>query len=425
MNDDPTCEIEYANSPALKVLMGREPVLGRQQNLVGHEILFRSNSVHSDPLRQQLDISNMLEHAAEAGMEHLAGNGLGFVTATASFLEGDSVLFLPQKNFIIILPAALEVTDALILRIAELRRIGFRFALDQNQLNTPNGLRLLAQAEIIRVELPPPPQLLTLDPEQLRRCKMGQIHLFAQQVQEVAQFEHCMRLGFDYFSGTFYSRPVFLENIKFSAAQLIIIKALELLNQDADDNQIEQAIKRDAVIALTILKHVNSASAGVTQRIGSLKQAIQIVGRAKLTSWLEVMLYEKPNGQANGAALFTLATSRAKLLELLACSQLPHRKIAPDIGFIVGLMSMMDTLFGMPMADVLEKIPVYAEVRLALLERKGTYGQLLQVVEYLEQLTLAEPPLDLLLPMLEQLHVPLEELYALQRQVFIWVSQLD
>jgi hypothetical protein len=50
---------------------------------------------------------------------------------------------------------------------------------------------------------------------------------------------------------------------------------------------------------------------------------------------------------------------------------------------------------------------------------------LLQVVEYLEQLTLAEPPLDLLLPMLEQLHVPLEELYALQQQVFIWVSQLD
>jgi EAL and modified HD-GYP domain-containing signal transduction protein len=421
MTDDADIEIEYETSPALKMLLGREPVLDRQQKLIGHELVFRSHN--HDAARRQSDTTKILEQAAETGMENLAGTGLGFVSATTEFLESESVLFLPQKNFIIILPSTLSLTETLIARVAELRRMGFKFAVDQAQLTDPARAGLLALAEIVRIELPTPPQVLLLNHEQIRQYRTGQKRLFAQHVQEAAQFEHCMQLGFDYFSGNFYTKPVLLENKKFSASEISIMKALELLGQDADDNQIEQAIKHDGVISVNILKHVNSAAAAPRQRIGSLKQAIQIIGRAQLTRWLQVMLYEKPDSQPAGVALFTLAISRAKLLELLAKRQLPSSKVAPDVGFIVGLMSLMDALFGMPMQEVLQKITVYNEVNLALLERKGVYGQLLHLVEYLEQLTAPEPPPELL-PLLAQLQLPPEELFALQQQAFVWVNQL-
>jgi c-di-GMP phosphodiesterase len=418
MNNDDIV-IEYEKSSSLKVLISREPILDRQQKLVGHEIIFRSGN--TDPARQSAETSSLLERATEAGIENLVGNDMGCLTATEAFLFSESVLFLPQKNFIIILPHSLAVSDPLLVRIAELRRQGFKFALDQTQFLTPEKAAFLPLVDIIRIILPPPPQVLIFGMEQLRMYKTSQKKLFAQNVREMAQFEHCVQLGFEYFSGNFYTKPVFLKDRKFTASELTIVKALELINADASDQEIELTIKRDAVIGLKVLKHVNSAAAGARQRIGSLKQAIQMVGHAQLKHWLQIMLYEKADSQPCGAALFTLATTRAKLLELLAKKQLPNNKAASDIGFIVGLMSLMDTLFSMPMEEVLKKIHVYNEVSLALLERKSVYGKLLRLIENLEQLSQSPPEL---LPLLAELDLAPEDLYDLQQQAFVWVNQL-
>jgi EAL and modified HD-GYP domain-containing signal transduction protein len=418
MND----EIEYETAPALKVLVGREPILDRQQKLMGHEILFRSSS--QDTARQLIETTTILEQAAEAGMENLVGSGFGFITATESFLHSESVLFLPQKNFIIILPEVLADLPALLPRVAELRRMGFKFAADHAQLHDPAKAALVPLIEIVRIVLPTPPEMLFLNSDDLRAYKTSQKRLFAQHVHDVTQFEHCMQIGFDYFAGSFYTKPIFVENKKFSASELTIIKVLQLLEQDADDSLMEQAIKQDAVIGLNVLKHVNSAAAGARQRIGSLKQAVQVMGRAQLKRWLQLMLYEKPDSQPSGAALFTLATTRGKLLELLAAKKLPKNRMAPDIGFLVGLISLMDTLFGIPLPEVLQKIPVYNEVSLALLDHKGIYGQLLGLVEMLEQLAQPEPPPQLL-PTLAELGLELDEMYELQRQAFMWVNQLQ
>jgi EAL and modified HD-GYP domain-containing signal transduction protein len=418
MNNDDIV-IEYEKSSSLKVLMGREPILDRQQKLVGHEIIFRSSN--PDLTRQAADTNSILEQTAESGIENLVGDSMGCITATEAFLFSESVLFLPQKNFFIVLHHSLAASDALLARIAELRRQGFKFALNQTQMLSPEKAAFLPLVDIIRIVLPPPPQVLIFGMEQLRMYKTGQKKLFALNVWDMAQFEHCVQLGFDYFSGNFYTKPIFLKDRKFTASELTIVKALELINSDASDQEIELAIKRDAVIGIKILKHVNSAAAGARQRIGSLKQAIQMIGHAQLKHWLQVMLYEKSDNQPCGAALFTLATTRGKLLELLAKKQLPNNRAASDIGFIVGLMSLMDTLFSMPMEEVLQKIPVYNEVSLALLERKSVYGKLLRLIENLEQL--AQSPQELL-PLLAELDLAPEDLYDLQQQTFVWVSRL-
>lgn len=422
MNNDLNFDIniEFESAPTMKVLLGREPILDRNQKLVGHEIVFRS--VNPDPVRQVADTALALEQAAEAGIENLVGNGVGFVSASETFLMSESVLFLPIKNTIIILPEQISEPEALAQRVSELRRMGFRFAMNHLFLNEPHHASLAGQIEVIQIVLPPSPQVLILNLEQLRIYRSGQKKLFAQQVQEFDQLAHCLQIGFDYFSGHFYTKPIFQENRKFSASEMTILKTLDLLNQDADDSKIEQVIKQDAVIGINILKHVNSAGSGMRQRIGSLKQAIQIIGHAQLQRWLQVLLYEKPDQQPSGAALFTLATGRGKLLELLAKKQLPNSRNAADIGFIVGLMSLMDTLFAMPMTAVLEKVPVYNEVKLALLERKGIYGELLQLIEYLEHLSDPHPDM---LKRLEALNLAVEDLYSLQQEAFAWVNQLQ
>ena len=56
-----------------------------------------------------------------------------------------------------------------------------------------------------------------------------------------------------------------------------------------------------------------------------------------------------------------------------------------DRAFLTGVMSLMDTVFQVPMAQVLSTLPVADSVRAALLERSGPLGDLLGLAEALEQ----------------------------------------
>jgi EAL and modified HD-GYP domain-containing signal transduction protein len=52
--------------------------------------------------------------------------------------------------------------------------------------------------------------------------------------------------------------------------------------------------------------------------------------------------------------------------------------------FTIGIMSLMDALFSLPMEEILQRVEVSPEVRAALLERAGDYGAMLKVAEELE-----------------------------------------
>jgi EAL and modified HD-GYP domain-containing signal transduction protein len=52
--------------------------------------------------------------------------------------------------------------------------------------------------------------------------------------------------------------------------------------------------------------------------------------------------------------------------------------------FLVGLFSLLDAVFRMPLADVLERVNLADEVKNALLERTGPYADALQVIEAYE-----------------------------------------
>lgn len=414
MNQHSILNIEIEHSTTLKILLGRRPILDRQQKLAGYKILFRIASAENHNASSS---DAAIHYAADIGMEKLIGRKPGFLAVSQDILLDDVVLFLPQGNIILTILGSMTPSDEIIERIAELRKIGFKFALDL-ELGLQEAEKILPMMHFVRFAFDNLRRSTAA--AHLRQLKAAQKKLLVTDVDDVSQFELCCQLGCDYFEGDFYAKPV-MNDSKFSPSEVAIIKILGLLNQDASDAEIERVIKQNGSIALNLLKLVNSAAIGANQRIGSLKQAFQLIGRAQLARWLQVMLYQKPEQQGSGEGLFLQAMTRAKLLELIAYRVLPNSRIAADIGFMVGIMSLMETLFGKPMETVLEQIAVYNEVKMALLERQGVYGELLSLVEYIEQVDKSNPTL---LPILEQFELSTEELYMLEQDAFAWVDQL-
>jgi EAL and modified HD-GYP domain-containing signal transduction protein len=192
---------------------------------------------------------------------------------------------------------------------------------------------------------------------------------------------------------------------------------------EADIASIERSIKRDASLGLTLLRLVNTPAAGVTQHIDSLGQALTLLGRRQLQRWLQILLYAEP-GRAGHATspLLMLATTRGKLLELMTEKLHPDNRGMVDTAFTVGIMSLMDTLFGLPMEKILEQISVADEVRDALLSRSGVYGDMLKLVECIEHIKESGPQIVVLLKML---HLSSDEFYELQLNAFEWSDSIS
>jgi EAL and modified HD-GYP domain-containing signal transduction protein len=204
-----------------------------------------------------------------------------------------------------------------------------------------------------------------------------------------------------------------------SASELAILHLLELIQGNADNRELERCIKHDAMLGLNLLRLVNTPAVSAGVRVDTLGQALLLLGRRQLQRWLQILLYVRPGTSAQFTSpLLQLATTRGKLLELMTEKLRPGQHQYADIGFTVGIMSLMDTLFSMQMSEVVSSVGVNSKVSDALLFRHGELGNMLALVEQVEQADGGPATAA----MLEQLHLSENELTAIQLAAYAWVN---
>lgn len=414
-----------ANSPkALHMrdfFLARQPILDRNQDLIGYELLFRNADVGSAIFSTDLSATaSVISHASQLGLEKVIGESLGFLNVDAAVLMSDIFQFLPRERIILEIVETMKVTPEILARIGELVQAGFRFALDDVITDSEDVQQLLPLIEIIKLDLRDMPVSALL--KLTARFKHSNKKLLAEKVETQEQFTLCLDLGFEYFQGYYFARPVIMTGKKLSPSQMAITELMALISSDADSIEVERAIKGDISISLNLLRLVNTAGIGARQRIDSLSQALLILGRTQLQRWLQIMLYAEPSRKGHSMTpLLLLATTRGKLLELIGQKVKPGRHSVADTAFTVGIMSLMDTLFHISMTEILEQIPVTDEVSDALLLRKGSYGEMLKLVEYLERIEDAAP---LLAPTLQKLQLSSKDLYDMEVTAFAWSNEI-
>ena len=403
--------------------LGRQPVLDRSQNLFGYEMLFRSSVAGQAHIETDLSATaGVIAHAAQLGLDRVIGDAQGFLNVDAAVLASDIFVFLPREKVVLEIVETMPATQDVIDRIGVLRAHGFRFALDNVRSDSEALQALLPLVDFVKVDVRDMPlsALMQLAP----RFKQADKKLLALKVESREQYQTCLDIGFDYFQGYYFAQPSVISGRKLLPSQLAILDMMTLVVSDADHVAIERAVKRELTLALNLLRLVNTPAVGARHRIDSLSQAVTILGRRQLQRWLQIMLYAEPGqkGQSN-SPLLLLATTRGRMLELLAQRIQPSQRTIADVAFTVGIMSLMDVLFGMPMEEIIEQIPVADDVANALLNRGGFYGDLLRLAESLEQLE-SDDGQDEIMPALRQLEVSADELAEIEMTAFAWSNNV-
>ena len=414
-----TISLQSGNPALQDFFLARQPILNRDQRLVAYELLFRSTAENQAMITGDAvsATATVIAHASDLGMEQVVGLQLAFINVDAVALMSDFIGFLPHHRVVLEILETVRPTPALLARISELRQAGFRFALDDVVLDTPDVQQLLPLVDVIKVDI------AQLAPDELPRLAqvlaVSRKKLLAEKVETMAQFEQCLALGFDFFQGYYFARPVILSGKRMSASELAILHLLELIQGNADNRELERCIKHDAMLGLNLLRLVNTPAVSAGVRVDTLGQALLLLGRRQLQRWLQILLYVRPGTSAQFTSpLLQLATTRGKLLELMTEKLRPGQHQYADIGFTVGIMSLMDTLFSMQMSEVVSSVRVNSKVSDALLFRHGELGNMLALVEQVEQADGGPATAA----MLEQLQLSEHELTAIQMAAYAWVN---
>jgi c-di-GMP phosphodiesterase len=411
-------------SLAHKYYFGRQVILSRDQEIVGYTLLLHRPLLGKNDVNDNFDVKSAIPISYfDCDLDKLFGGPQIFVTVGAALIMSDAIYCFNSKNLILEISESDAVESSIAERLTGLLQDGFVFSLRDVGGNSECLQKLLPLIGTIKIDVS------GLDKQQLfRLCssyRQVNTRLIAEKVQTVQQFKMCLECGFDDFQGYFFANFPTSAGRNFSPSELSIIHLMGLVNSEAENITIENEIKRDVTIGLNLLRLVNTPAAGVPHRIESIRQALLILGRRQLQRWLQILIYTKSSRSGNAAPpipLLVLASSRGKLLELIAEKLKPGNHGMADMGFTIGIMSLMDILFGVPMNDLLKQISVFDEVANALLHRKGFFGELLSFVEHVEQFEKVNTEPTVLT--LDSLHLPIENFNRLQLIAFDWADQI-
>jgi EAL and modified HD-GYP domain-containing signal transduction protein len=421
---EPPLDHVALTQPVHDFFLARQPILNRQQELVGYELLFRTAAIGPADVHDDVSATaSVIAHASELGLNNVIGSLHGFINVDAAVLMSDFISFLPTYKVVLEILETVKVTPELIKRVTELARAGYVFALDDVIAESDDIAQLLPFVKIIKIDV------MKLDASQLLKLsvhfKRAQKMLLAEKVETVEQFRDCVLFGFDYFQGYYFAKPVILQGKKLEASKLVIMHILTLLVRDVDNGEIVRYVKRDVALSLTLLRLVNTPVYAFMKHIDSLGQALIALGRRQLKRWLQILLFANTEkGRAHSLSpLLILAATRGKMLELITEKVRPGRRKMSEIAFTVGIMSLIDTLFGMRMETILTQIIVSAEIRDALLFRTGFYGEILQLTECTEQD--GKTATTQMTQLLAGLKLSAEEFYALETRAFEWGNNIS
>lgn len=373
------------NTPDEEIYIGRQPILNRKQELVAYELLFRSSRQKnaaeiSDNL---VATAKVISHAfVDLGVEQALGPYKGFINCDENILLSDMLEALPHDKIVLEVLETVEVTPEIVERCRALKQIGFTLALDDFITYEDKFKPLLELVEIVKVDLLPLNSTsLTAVTQSLKKWKL---QLLAEKVDSREQADFCNTLGYDYFQGYYFAKPTIIAGKKLGHSQLSLMRLLGLVLEDAETPQLESVLKTEPGLTMNLMRLTNSAASGVRTKVTSIRHAITVLGRRQLQRWLQLLLYTNPSGSQTVSPLLLLAASRGRLMELLAGKLKPKHNEFEDMAFMTGIMSLMPTLMGLPLEQILSGIELDATVKSALEARQGMLGTMLQLTEALE-----------------------------------------
>ncbi|MBI5938524.1 MAG: HDOD domain-containing protein [Betaproteobacteria bacterium] len=370
---------QYESGPARFLI--RQPVIGANQRLAGYELKLRDSVpvpvVAGAANLQQMRDEMLLTCTLNSDLRQVAGdNLLLFLSLGAETLYSPFMEFLPKANVVVATARLNLAGNEMKMRLGELGRIGVRLALDDPDtdlaLKLPPTLCRYARIDSRKHDLPSLARYVDTLRTMYPLAKLMATHVDTDEMREC-----CGRLGIDYFQGQYFTELRPNTESKLDGNRWRIMELLNLVISHAEVGEIEEKFKTDAALSYRLLRYINSPALMLQHPIQSISQAVMFLGHDQLYRWLALLLFSGDTPDPRSLSLLRNALVRARFTENLGqCHIAPPRRGGL---FIVGLLSMLDALLNLPMAEAIAGLKLPEEIVFALLKRAGPLAPYLEL----------------------------------------------
>ena len=379
------------DSSSEKVYLARQPILDQDQRTFAYELLFRSGATGGAVISDATQATaRVLVNALNSmGISKLVGNNKAYINCDSKMLlENIFEPLLDPKVFVLEVLEDVEATPEIVLAVTKLKEQGFQIALDDFEMTSAHVEKvklLLPIADYVKFDLMKQSSLAQLKDAVVFCSKYPAIRLIAEKVETEAMYLDCKRLGYSFFQGYFFAKPEIIAGHKLEPKAAGILRLLQILRQEPEISELEDAFKRQPEATINLLKFINSVSMGLNRRVDSIRLAITMIGHIKLQQWLMLMLFAGGGAPtaSNSSTLFDNAAQRSRFMENLARIIDPHGNLH-ERAFLAGMLSRMDALCKVNIETILAEFDLGEEMNRALRENTGILGDLLKITKAVE-----------------------------------------
>ncbi|MDP5255183.1 MULTISPECIES: EAL and HDOD domain-containing protein [unclassified Vibrio] len=352
----------------------RQPIVNKSHQLVAFELLYRNGednvfpNVAPDVATQNLYVEQLL-----LGQGRILDSHLGFVNFDIETLKKRMPLDFPPNQYVIEIVETCHPNAELLDIVRELKASGLKIALD-DFIPDPLWQEFYQLVDYIKLDI----RALSLAQcqEVISALSHYNIVFLAEKVENHDEFEQCLRMGFELFQGYYFQKPEMIKHRKVIHSVNSSLRLCQAVAQcDLDIDLIESIISSDATLSFKLLNFVNS-SAAVSSKIRSFRQAIIYLGAERLRKFSSYTAIASL-GEHKPPVLLKYSLYRAKLFQCL----LSKDSDEAQMGYLCGLLSLMDAILDNEMSTILKPLQIDEEVSRALIEKRGRLGLLLRLIE--------------------------------------------
>ena len=370
------------------IYLGRQPIISLDDKLYAYEVLYRdqnkSSSISDNRYASAAVISNILN---KFGKRTLLGNRMAFVKIDRKFLMQDLIFSIPKDFFVFSILSDVEFDERAIERVEQLTDKGYQLAISDITLtdkNIQNIEPILDKLSYVKANFDH--EISGNERKLITHLKTNGIKVIATKIEKISDHELAKDLGCEYFQGYFFAEPKVVENDKIDSDRLGILRLCDLLMRDTNIDELTSEFEKNHAVTVQLLQFINSGAFHFRTKISSIHHILTLVGRKPLVQWLMLMIYSKSiSNDKEYSPLMLMVKNRTELIQNLL------KTIQPDIrsnmlgeAYFVGVLSLVDTIFGVELEKVLEQLHISDEVSDALLKNDGVLGELYIVVKAIE-----------------------------------------
>jgi EAL and modified HD-GYP domain-containing signal transduction protein len=355
--------------------LARQPILSSQKQIFGYEILSRFGPENYCRIQAgELMNTSAMDELFLFGLRQMTNGLPAFLNCTRDFLLRDYLDLLPRETVIGEILESVRPDASVLAACRRVKQKGYRLALDDYE-DSLEMEPLFEVADFVKVDF-----LTTSLTEQARlgeKFRRLGIALIAEKVETLEQFHRGLEMGYELFQGYFFCRPQMLGRRNMSANTAIYLQLIEAASgPELNFHKIADLVKKEVSLSYRLLRYLNSPAFPFSVEVRSIPHALTLLGERAAQKWLSLVCVAVI-GEGKPGELVKIPLIRARFCELLA-EAAENRTWANDL-FLLGLLSVMDALLDMPMADVLAVLPVSREIKDTLRGRPTPFRPFFEV----------------------------------------------